>query len=210
MVRKKTTGAAACAFATALVIGLAGCTSSEPDPDQVLQELQESAAAEAGSPSAEAPASKSPKEVAVEDAKAAVQEYYRVKNLATSDPTKFDIEMYETVATGTNLSSLRDEYNIYVANEGHSVGELKIDSIKVIKVDLTNKPKADPPVVPSIELAVCIDSTDFDIVGKDGKSVVKDGAVERSIDKLGLRHDDYPNGNWIVEYVANGNEVKPC
>jgi hypothetical protein len=51
-------------------------------------------------------------------------------------------------------------------------GDIAIISINPTKVDLTDRVKENPPTVPQVVFAVCMDVSKFNIVDKDGRSIV--------------------------------------
>lgn len=190
----------------ALIIGTAGCTDSNADP-RPLNETTPSAAGEASS--AVPPESTSPEDIAIEESEDVVLEFYRVFNKTLQDPSNADLNEYEQVAINSGLHSLSNMRTRFISNEWTMVGGNSVEVVSIGEFDLTNKPEADPPVVPGGELMVCVDASEADIVNKDGESVVGPDAPVRRLVRIGVANYEYPDGPWLVAF-AEFQEGKPC
>jgi len=99
-----------------------------------------------------------------EAAQAAVVEYFRALNAVRSDPDA-EFQQVADVTTGTFTSDLAQVVNDYRSKGAVQVGESRY-TYKGIG------PVVDVEGVRSVEVHVCSDSTDSDMVGADGNSVL--------------------------------------
>ncbi|MGI5190005.1 hypothetical protein ACQEVI_17830 [Promicromonospora sp. CA-289599] len=184
-------------------IGVAGCSGE----DVASLATSSPSASVSSSPS---PSMVSPEDKAIKKAEAAVRDYYRVVDAALSDPKNFNPEDLKEVAIMSGLYDVQNARNSYLVEGRHDTGETSVEVVEVRKLDLTHKPKAKPqPVVPTVQLMVCLDSTDVDTVDKNGKSLSSPDRQFRNLVRVGLRNDAYPEGPWRVSYYEfQGGE--PC
>ncbi|MGI5191874.1 hypothetical protein ACQEVI_27285 [Promicromonospora sp. CA-289599] len=185
----------------ALGLSLAAC-SAEPDPgaEPVASEV-------ASAPTEPSPSPTKTKltaeEKAVKHAEKVLREYYRLDNVAMQAPEKFDPKKFEKVAIGSGLTHIQSVYSGVSYAGQHRVGEVQIDSVKVQKVDLTNKPKQTPPEIPFVEFIVCIDISNMDTLGKDGESTKPANGKSRLVYGVGVANYEYPNGPWLVDGIES-------
>lgn len=155
------------------------------------------------------PSTPNAKDQAVKDAEFVLREYYDVTAAMLQDPENFHLEDAKNVAISSSLVDVQNAYSMYLNNGMHDIGTVTIDSIEPKTIDLTNKPKAKPPVVPVVEFLVCLDSSDVNTVDDSGKSLNVPGQDPRSLLRIGVANYDYPDGPWLVAYTAP-EEGKKC
>jgi hypothetical protein len=178
---------------------LAGCTSSTT---QVTPPLASVAAAPSASPS-----STSPEDQAKVSAQQVVQKYYQTIPRCLADPTITPETCFDDVAISSELLDLQNMLIAARQMESKATGNVKILAVDFLRLDLTNKVNVTPPTVPKVTFRVCIDLTQFDMVGQDGKSVRAPTAVPRASSELTVVNYHYPELNqWRVGYQENAGK----
>jgi hypothetical protein len=187
----------------ALGVSLAAC-SAEPEP---AAGAAASASASAKSSASPSPTKLSPKEKAVEQAEKVLREYYRLEGMALRAPKKFDPKKFEAVAIGSALTYVQDmQWSAGYAGQ-HQVGERQLDSVEVLAVDLTHKPKQTPPEIPYVEFKICLDISAMETLNKDGKPALPADSKRRLVYQAGVVNYEYPtSGQWRVAYVEYQEE----
>jgi hypothetical protein len=182
--------------AAAAVMGLAFTAGCSGDNDQVAT----STAGTVTSTPTPFTTPLTPEEQAIADAEEAVREYFRVWNEAHKDTTWSDINRLESVATDTALSDFHLSLNSMDDQKAHQVGDLKVDWIELAPegVGLTDNQTISPPEVPSVELRVCYDVSEVDVVTDDGASIVQPGRMDRVVLHASVYNYEYPDGPWRV------------
>lgn len=155
------------------------------------------------------PTELSPEEEAIAQAEPAVEAYYKIKDASLQSPEAFKPKRFETAAITTARSELEDLHNSAKAQEVHQVGETRVVSIEDPQVDLTFKPKATPPEIPTVQFTVCYDISGYDTVDKSGTSIIPPGRQERVATKISVYNYEYPEGPWLVGYVERQDD-KTC
>lgn len=155
------------------------------------------------------PTELSPEEEAIAQAEPAVEAYYKIKDASLQSPEAFKPKRFETAAITTARSELEDLHNSAKAQEVHQVGETRVVSIEDPQVDLTFKPKATPPEIPTVQFTVCYDISGYDTVDKSGTSIIPPGRQERVVTKISVYNYEYPEGPWLVGYVERQDD-KTC
>ncbi|GAA1875933.1 hypothetical protein [Myceligenerans crystallogenes] len=211
-VRKRTIAAALSAtLAVAAAVGLTACTSGAGEPAQTLEELQASESAAASAPAEVAPSPEADeKKQAVEAAKLAFDAFLKLDDDARQNIDSFDEKRYEEVAVDMALVDARGLFRTSYTKGYRSVGDSSWELLKTPKVDLKNKPKSEPPVRPTVELTVCIDTSAVDVVDRDGVSVVPEGGQSRYLSFVSVVDVDHPNDEWRVSDVGYTEDVKSC
>jgi len=152
----------------------------------------------------------SPSEAATAAATALILKYYAIRNDLRRDP-KQPLSRLKDIATSTELTAqetlIRRE-----RNQGlHQTGETKVVKFEVGSVNLDN---SDPQAgnVPTVQIDVCFDVSDVDVLDADGKSVVSPerpdtGWIRYSV--ANYQWDSDPDGAWRV---ASSQDIKrtPC
>lgn len=132
-------------------------------------------------------------EAAAADASALVRSFYAVRDELRTDPT-VKLTALRSVAIGGELSAQRSLFTREREQGLHQTGQTKIAELTVEGVVLDN---SDPGGgrVPTVQVDVCYDVRDVDILDSNGKSVVS---------------DDRPDTGWIRYLVSNYNfEANP-
>ncbi len=108
----------------------------------------------------------------MQHAEAVYRDYLRAQTTCLSNPRKTLPTCFDGVAIGTELNTSLQSLRAAQEVDSKVSGDVTIISIKPTRVDLTNKVKDNPPTVPKVVFAVCLDVSKFNIVDKDGKSIV--------------------------------------
>lgn len=125
-------------------------------------------------------------EIAADAATAALREFYEVRTRLRQDPSE-PLTLLDDVAISTELTAQRNLFE-RERNQGlHQVGETKIVELDVKSVNLDN---SDPSAgkVPTVQIELCFDVSDVDVVDEDGKSAIS---------------PDRPDTGWIQFLVSN-------
>jgi hypothetical protein len=154
--------------------------------------------------------SPSDSELAAEAASAAVRNYYATVDRLGQQPS-VPLRDLSAVATGVQLSAQQNLLrNQRRANE-RQVGDTKIARLEVQSVNLDN---SDPSAgkVPTVEVDVCWDVTNVDVVDMNGKSIVSANRPNTGWTRLTVANYHYADdtsGGWRV---ATGQDLKrnPC
>jgi hypothetical protein len=200
--------AAAAAAAGVLVIGLAAaCNDDNGDGESVIDNDPPSDTTPASTePTAEP---KTPNEKAIEAAKQAVRDFYEVDNAAAARPREASDEDFRQVATLDGFNDLHNDNAFYRRKGWKQNGETQIVGMKVRWVKLANKPKQQPPLIPTVRIDVCYDVSDVNVVDKTGHSVVDPSRPDRGLTQLWVHNYQWPSPDgWKVG--ATEGELKPC
>lgn len=183
----------------ALGASLAACTA-EPDPT-VGPVPAESVSASAGPSSSPSPTKTelTAEEKAVEQAEKVLREYVRVYDEVGKKPRTFDAKEFEKVAILGGLADLQEVHRAMYVQELHQVGNTRIESVKMEKVDLTHKPKQTPPEIPSVLFTVCSDVSDAHVIDKDDNDVTNPDRKKRVVERYWVANYKYPDGPWLVD-----------
>lgn len=125
-------------------------------------------------------------DIASQSATDLVREYYAVRDRLRQAPTTSLAEL-KSVATSTELTAQQTLFDQERERGLRQTGDTRIGDLTVQAVNLDNR---DPDVgkVPVVQIDVCWDVSNVDILDADGKSVVS---------------TDRPNTGWIRYTVAN-------
>ena len=173
----------------ALAVGLSGCASSTADAESTPHEAPESSApAEpSASPSTEPP---SPKDVAIEEARPVIEEYFHVRDAIGLDDD-FPEENLRKVAFSSALMDLENQKLMMDGPQVQQIGESVVESAEVTEVNL----EADSPYV---LFRVCADFAAVDVVNEAGESIMSK-SPDRSVYQIGVGNDEeHTNGKWLV------------
>ena len=187
--------------AVAVALALTACSTSNSSAPATTTTPAPSTSSSTPIPT---PTTKSPEEVAADNAEAVYREYLRAQARCLSDPLKTLPTCFDNVAIGTErntrLQALRAAQEV-----GSKVsGDIGIVSIKTTKVDLTNKVNESPPTVPEVVFAVCMDVSKFNIVDKDGKSIVPPSRKPHVPVNVSVLNYKYPDAaQWRVGLVTD-------
>ena len=186
--RRRTAGAAA--GLTAL-LALTACNGGEPTTTEPTS---------SPTPTETTSAPADPKEQAVTDATAALQRYFEMVDQLAQNP-KMPLEKnLKKVVTSSGYS-----LTWTVLNQGrrkgytqHGETTFEVDKVLEVSLDNSNPKKG---VAPTVQLQVCYDVSNVDVVDKSGASVVSDDRLDKAIATYWVSNYDYksdPRGGWIV------------
>jgi hypothetical protein len=194
----------ALATAALLLIAGAGCASGN-DP----------AATQSPTPSSPAPSSASStppseSEIAAGAATVVLRKYNDVGNRLGQDASE-PLSLLNSVAISTELAAQRNLLRRQREQGLRQVGDTKIAELEVQSVNLDNSdPKAGK--VPTVQIDVCFDVSDVDLVDKNGMSVVSPNRPDTAWIRFlvsNYQWDKDPDGGWRV---ASSQDLKrkPC
>ena len=195
----------ALSLATAVLLLVAG-TSCADDADPTDPRSNPPAS----SPSSNSPTPTSPSESATAAATATVNDYYAIRNQLRRDPAQ-SLSRLKTVAISTELTTQQTLFKRERKQGLHQTGETKVVELQVQSVNLDN---SDPQAgkVPTVQIDVCFDVSDVDVLDADGKSVVTPdrpdtGWIRYSV--ANYQWDSDPDGAWRV---ASSQDIErtPC
>ncbi|MGL5823283.1 MAG: hypothetical protein ACRCYU_00235 [Nocardioides sp.] len=204
--KKRERGARFIATAALLLAAVTSCA------DDVPETAPSPRATPPSSPSATKSTAAPPTETekASESASQALQKYYDVRNQLRQDPGK-PLTLLDEVAISSQLSAQKQLFKAERKQGLHQTGETLIADLEVQSVNLDNSdPKAGQ--VPTVQIDVCLDVSDVDVVDKDGNSVINPnrpatGWIQYLVSNY--EWDTDPAGGWRV---ASGQDLerKPC
>jgi hypothetical protein len=196
----------ALSLATAVLLLVAGTSCADDDGDPTDPRSNPPAS----SPSTSSPTPTSPSESATAAATATVNDYYAIRNQLRRDPTK-PLSRLKSVAISTELTTQQTLFKRERKQGLHQTGETKVVELQVQSVNLDN---SDPQAgkVPTVQIDVCFDVSDVDVLDADGKSVVTPdrpdtGWIRYSV--ANYQWDSDPDGAWRV---ASSQDIErtPC
>lgn len=193
-------------LATAVLLLVAGtsCAADDGDPTDPRSNPP------ASSPSSSSPTPTSPSESATAAATSTVNDYYAVRNQLRRDPTQ-PLSMLKSVAISTELTTQQTLFKREREQGLHQTGETKVVELQVQSVNLDN---SDPQAgkVPTVQIDVCFDVSDVDVLDADDKSVVTPdrpdtGWIRYSV--ANYQWDSDPDGAWRI---ASSQDIErtPC
>ncbi|MCB2176496.1 MAG: hypothetical protein KQH57_11855 [Actinomycetales bacterium] len=190
---------------------LAGCVNQTPDPTtQPSTSSPQPSTPESSEPSA-TPSTPSEEESAALAAEDVVRAYNRATVDCLADPVSSEPTCFDGVAIGTELTNLRNLLASAQQMQTRATGSIEVVSVDLVSVSLDIDLKASPPVVPEVVLVVCRDVSGYDIVDKDGNSIVSPDRVERRVIEFHVLNYDYPDPTtWRVGFYVAPDEVTTC
>ena len=185
---------------------LASCTGGDGNANPTASTATPTSTATATTTASPSPSTTSAEDQVAQHAEAVYRDYLRAQTTCLSNPRQSLPTCFDAVAIGTerntSLQSLRAAQEV----DSKVSGDVTIISIKTTKVDLTNKVKETPPTVPQVVFAVCMDVSKFNIVDKDGKSIVPPSRKAHVPVNVSVLNYKYPDpAQWRVGLVT---EVK--
>ncbi len=198
-----TRGVRLLATAALLLVALAACSDDDDGPTA-------SASTSPSAPASTASTPPTPSELASRAAEAKLREFYALTDRLRQNPSLSSSKL-KSVAISTELTSQQHLLRTERRDGRRQVGDTKLAELKVQTVNLDNSdPKAG--LVPNVQIDVCYDVTDADLVDKNGASVV---SADRP-DSGWIRHtianyewDSDPDGAWRVA-SSQDLEQEPC
>lgn len=194
------------AVAAGVLLAATGCLGTadpEPTSTQTPTITESPSAMPSPTPSTES-------ELAAANAERLVREYYRVTDAVAADPDK-QLEPLDAVSTSVDLLSWQGEFRNWQRDGWIQHGTSAVVDFVAQGVSLDNS-APDNGVVPTVQVDVCVDVSEVDVVGPDGRSVVAADRPDRSWERLWVSNYDYeadPDGGWRVA-DAKGLEQEPC
>lgn len=190
--------------AALLLVVTSGCSDS---PDKVEPGPAPTTTAPSSSITTSPP---SDSEVASEAASETVRAYYAVRDELRQDADA-SLGKLETVAISTELSAQQNLFRRERKEGLHQVGTTTIAELTVQAVSLDN---SDPKVgkVPTVQVDVCYDVSDVDVLDDSGKSVVSPDRADTGWIRYTVANyewDSDPTDAWRVATSEN-IERTPC
>src|SRR4051794_34072150 len=200
-------GAMAVATA-ALLLFVAGCSPDGSDHSTSRSPTPRSPSTTDAASSSLAPPSDS--QVASEAASQAVRKYYAVVD-TIRESSALPLSRLSIIATSTQRSALKTLLGRERQQGRRQSGSTKIAVLKVQSVNLDN---SDPTAgkVPTVQVDVCVDVGDVDIVDQTGKSTLSQSRPNTGWTRLTMANyhwSSHPKDGWRV---ASGQDLKqgPC
>lgn len=181
----------------ALLLG--ACTSGSPTAP-----IQTSASS-VSSPSVSSTPTPSltPEDEAAVAAEEVLRAYYRAFPVCMSDPPNSKSTCFDSVAIGTELINRRNALASAQSMQTRAAGTIALSSVGRPAVDLTSKLDETPPTVPTVTFRVCVDVSAYNILDKDGKSIVPADRKPRSLIDVSVYNYKLPDSSqWRVGYVV--------
>src|SRR5680860_344172 len=197
-------GAIALAAAALLLVAGSSCAKDKPEAGNPSPSVTPSVTDMAS------PTPTSPSDEASAGATALLTRYYAVRNELRQDSAR-PLSMLKTVAISTELTAQETLFKRERDQGLHQTGETKVVELHVESVNLDNSdPKSGK--VPTVQVDVCFDVTNVDVLNADGKSVVNPdrpdtGWIRYSV--ANYKWDNDPDGAWRVA-SSQDLEQKPC
>lgn len=196
------------ALATAALL-LAAVTACSQEPAAPVGGPP-SATESVSSPTTSAVTTPTRSEAAAEDASALVRTYYAVRDELRTNPSA-KLTKLRGVAISGELAAQRTLFNREREQGQHQTGRTEIVDLRVEGVVLDN---SDPGAgrVPTVQVDVCYDVTDVDVLDRNGKSIVSSdrpdtGWIRYLVSNYNFEAD--PSGSWRVASSQN-LERPPC
>ncbi|CUR58094.1 Mucin-5AC (fragment) [metagenome] len=139
-----------------------------------------------------------------------MRQYYEVRNQLRQNPSQ-PLSLLDSVAISTELAAQQNLFKRERKQGLHQVGRTEVAKLEVQSVNLDNSdPKAGK--VPTVQVDLCFDVSDVDVVDADGKSVVSPdrpdtGWIQFLVSNYEWTSD--PGGGWRVA-SSQDIERKPC
>lgn len=192
------------ATAALLLVAVASCANGSKDPGASRTPTPSSAA----TTTATTPPSKT--EVAATAASALVRKYYATVDKLSQHPTA-PLNELSTVTTSVQLSAEQILLKTQRRKGERQTGNTNVATLKVQAVNLED---SDPNAgkVPTVQVDVCWNVSDVDVVDANGKSIVSPTRPDTGWTRLTVANYNYgadPSGGWRV---ATGQDLKqkPC
>lgn len=195
--------------ATALVVLIAvvGCAD---DDTSTSTPTSPPVSATTSTPSATSDPPASPEDEASLAASALMERYYRLRDDLRQDADA-PISDLAQVATSTELDAQRTLFKTQRADGIRQTGDTEMRLVEVQSVNLDNS-EPDTGRVPTVEVDVCWDVSDVDILDADGKSIVTPDRADVGWIRYTVANyswDTDPDGGWRVA-SSQDLEKAPC
>ena len=194
------------ALATAALLLVAGAACARGNDPSATQSQTPSSPA----PTTATSTPPSESEIASGAASAVLRKYNDISNQLRRDPS-LPLSLLDSVATSTELAAQRNLLRNERKRGFHQVGETKVAVLQVESVNLDN---SDPSAgrVPTVQVDVCFDVSQVDVVDRKGKSIISPDRPDTSWIRFlvsNYQRDKDPDGGWRV---ASSQDLKrePC
>jgi hypothetical protein len=189
-------------FATLLAaVMLGACTSTRPPVPATSPTAPPAQLASASSTSPEDQAKQSAREV--------VQQYFTAIPRCLADPVHTPTTCFEDVAISIELDDLVNALNAAKQVQSKASGTIDVIWMVPIKVDLTNRVSVTPPTVPKVTYRLCVDFSNFNVLDKNGQSLVPATRTSRSSTDMTVVNYKFPDSSqWRVGYQTA--QADPC
>lgn len=189
------------AAGTGLTLLLAACTTGSTPPGPTPS-LSSTTSPSSATSSPTVATTTSPEDLATARAEEVTRAYYRAIPQCLFDPAHALVTCFDGVAIGTELKNRRNALSSAQQMQTRASGDISLLEIKRKSVDLTSKVNETPPTVPTVTFTVCTDVSRFNIVDKDGKSIVPPDRKPHVLVDLLVYNYKFPDpGQWRVGYV---------
>jgi len=149
------------------------------------------------------PTTTSPEDQAAAQAEEVVRNYYRAEVQCLVDPPHTPMSCYDNVAITTELDNLRNSLVSAQAMATRVSGDIEVVSVDRESVDMTVRVPGQAAAVPVVTLSVCRDVSKFNIVDKDGNSIVPPDRKPRGRVEMHVANYKYPDASqWRVAFVV--------
>ncbi len=145
---------------------------------------------------------------AIARAEGVVRRYYDLIDQLTVNPSA-DAGALTSVAASTGLIDARNLVSS-VRGPGYvQSGKTRIISLDAKLISLDFQPKAQPPKLPTVAIAVCYDVSDVDITDAQGTSIVTKDRADRALERVQVANPAWPDpAGWRVYNSETKDE--PC
>jgi hypothetical protein len=193
--------------ATLLLALAAGCTAV---PDTSSPAPTGSTAASPSASTSPSPGPTDPKVLARMHAEDLVRDYYSLVDQVGADKDA-PLSRLEQVAVSVELEVRRAALQQWRKDGWRKTGRTRVADVVVQSVSLDNS-DLKAGLVPTVQVDVCYDVSDVDVVDSAGASVVSSDRADRAWERLQVANYDYeddPTGGWRVAALET-LEKAPC
>ncbi|MHB1009869.1 MAG: hypothetical protein ACYC1E_11670 [Propionibacteriaceae bacterium] len=130
-----------------------------------------------------------------------IEKYWATLPRCLGDPLNTPSNCFDSVAISTELQDLQNALGAAQQVQSKASGQVRIISMELVAVDLTNHVTETPPTVPLVTYRVCLDVSQFLIVDKAGKSLIPATRPPRSRSDMTVVNYEFPDASqWRVGY----------
>jgi hypothetical protein len=194
------------AAAAVALLAVSGCTAGAADSTPTPSATTTTSAPPSASPT---PSPTTESELAAANAEALAHEYYRVTDAVAEDPT--NLEPLKTVATSAELIRLQNTLGPWAEDGWRKTGTIRVIDSTTQSVSLDGS-GPESSAGPTVQIDVCYDVADVDVVDAAGESQVDPNRPDRTWERLWISNPDYeddPESGWLVA-DRKTLEREPC
>jgi hypothetical protein len=192
----------------ALLLAVTGCADNGNDPTVSRSPNPSSPSSTAIASSTQTPPSDS--DIASKAASDVVRRYYALRDVLRQTPRK-PLRQLKSVATGAELRADQRLFAQERSRHLRQVGDTSIAKLIIQSVNLDNSSPSQGRV-PTVQVDVCWDVSNADLVDKSGKSVVRSGRADRGATRYTVANYHWasdPREGWRV-VTGQDLEQSPC